>query len=162
MTWTGYKRMRWGGRTGLALLLVFLGGVAARAESGAEGVWVGRYACGQGETGMVLTIAAPPARSLFYFHPAPPNPGVPEGCFEMDGAYDPATRRISLTAGRWIVRPFGYVTVDLAGVVSADGMGMSGTVLGPWCADFSVRRVPAPQAPGSERCQPKAPTVSSR
>ena len=145
-----------------ASLLVVLAIAGARAEQGAEGVWVGRYACGQGETGMVLTIAAPPMRSLFYFHPVPDNPDVPEGCFEISGVHDPATRRISLTAGRWVVRPFGYVTVDLAGVISADGTGMSGTVLGPWCADFSVRRVAASEAPGSERCQPKTPTVSSR
>ena len=149
-------------RTAHAVCLLLMTSGVTHAEPETGGVWAGRYTCRQGETGMGLSIADPPARSLFWFHPLTANPDVPEGCFEMDSAHDRATGRIVLTAGRWIVRPYGYVTVDLDGAVSADGAAIAGKVLGPWCTEFQVRRVPPEQASIPGICRPKPPTVSSR
>lgn len=127
---------------------------SARAERTAAGVWVGQYVCGQGTTALTLSIAAARPRALFHFYPAPSNNTVPEGCFEMESSYDVDTGRIALTAGAWISRPDGYVTVDLEGQVSADGGTMTGKVIGPYCQTFALRRVAvsSPRAPGT--CQP--------
>ena len=133
---------------------------AARAERTAAGVWVGQYVCGQGTTALTLSIAAARPRALFHFYPAPSNNTVPEGCFEMESSYDADTGRIALTAGAWISRPDGYVTVDLEGQVSADGGTMTGKVIGPYCETFALRRVAvsSPRAPGT--CQPLGMVLS--
>ena len=139
----------------LVLILTLSLAPAARAERTAAGVWVGQYVCGQGTTALTLSIAAARPRALFHFYPAPSNNTVPEGCFEMESSYDADTGRIALTAGAWISRPDGYVTVDLEGQVSADGGTMTGKVIGPYCKTFTLRRVAAssPRAPGD--CQPR-------
>ncbi len=128
---------------------------AARAERTAAGVWVGQYIRGQGTTALTLSITAARPRALFHFYPAPSNNTVPEGCFEMESTFDADTGQIALKAGAWISRPEGYVTVDLEGRISADGGAMTGTVTGPYCTTFELRRVAvsSPRAPGN--CQPR-------
>ena len=111
------------------------------------GEWSGRYDCAQGTTGLRLVIAeATPAnaRALFHFFPLPENPGVPEGCFTLDGSYDRATGTLDLRGGEWLLRPAGYVTVDFRGQVDALGGRFSGRVVGPGCTEFDlVRGTPA-------------------
>lgn len=130
---------------------------------GAAGAWQGRYVCGQGTTGLLLTVRAAgesDVEALFRFYPVKGNPGVPEGCFEMSGRYDPATREVSLSAGQWLLRPPGYITVDLSGTLSADGGTLSGTVHGPLCTRFELRRVPMVPRSTIPACQGYDVTVS--
>ena len=120
-----------------AFLLALCSGTTA--GEAVEGDWVGHYTCMQGTTGLMLHIEAlsePRIRALFHFYADASNPTVPEGCFEMAGTFDPATRRVDLRAGRWLLRPYGYVTVDLRGEVSG-GM-ISGIVVGPSCGRFEL------------------------
>lgn len=134
--------LRW-----LAVAAVLVAGnQPLRAEDGPAGVWVGRYTCGQGETGLTLAIESGDngtVRARFVFYPIGSNPNVPEGCFAMAGAYSPPNRQIDLVSKGWILRPKGYVTVGLSGQISADGASMTGGVDGPRCTTFELHRVDA-------------------
>ena len=143
-------------------LLLFVAGVlaglapAARAGDSVVGTWQGHYTCLQGDTALTLTIR--PAGSgmdvegLFHFRASAANPGVPEGCFKVAGRHDAATREVSLSAGTWLLRPFGYVSVDLEGRLGPSGDRLRGRVLGPGCTTFELRRA-APESGGVAACR---------
>jgi hypothetical protein len=141
--------------------VLLLAGLAVAAPAAAQeallGRWVGGYVCGQGETGLVLQVDRLPeggAAALFHFWPPPGNPAAAEGCFEMRaeaGKGDPGA--LSLRAGRWLLRPEGYLTVDLHGRIDASGTRFEGSVDGPGCGGFVLRRGgDAPRLPPS--CRP--------
>ena len=148
--------------TRLAALLVLLAAPAA-AQDGLRGTWRGGYICAQGHTALALTIE--PRKdgtlsALFHFEAASDNPGVPTGCFEMQGGHDPATGRVRLEPLRWILRPEGYLMVGLDGALSADRRAIEGTVAGPGCTAFRVERTTG--GAGAEACRSGAPVISLR
>lgn len=146
-----------------ATILAALPSWDAWAQHTVAGIWEGRYSCGQGATGLMLTVRPTEGsnvEALFRFYAVKSNPGVPEGCFEMTGTYVPGTRQMDLSAGRWLLRPFGYVTVDLSGTVSADGSGMSGTVIGPLCTRFELHRGPMVPRSAAPACRSYDVTAS--
>lgn len=121
------------------------------------GDWVGAYDCAQGPTGLALHLDDAPdgsVRGVFFFYADPRNPGVPSGCFDMRGTWDAARRRLVLHAGQWLVRPFGYVGVDLAGQVAAGVL--AGTVDGPGCTRFRLRHG-LPPVSQPDACRPPPP-----
>ena len=143
-----------------ALLAVIASPVAAE---GIEGVWEGYYMCGQGRTGLTLTVRGQSAlRALFYFYPDPDNLDVPEGCFEMTGSFDVVTGRTEFHAGRWRLQPANYITVDLTGRSSTRMSHMVGTVIGPGCGSFSLRPVAGPGRPAPAACRPGSPEISAQ
>lgn len=113
------------------------------------GTWTGTYTCLQGRTGLTLTIdeASPDqVRATFHFYADPSNPGVPSGCFNQTGSYDPATRRLTLAGGRWIVRPRDYETVGLVGTLDSAGAVLAGRVTqAEGCTTFRLERRPPPE-----------------
>ncbi len=114
----------------------------AHAQTGVAGTWQGSYVCAQGETALTLTLrdtGAATVRGIFTFSATETNPLVPDGCFEMAGVY--AAPRLKLFAGRWLLRPSGYVSVDLAGTMTPDGASLDGAIIGPLCTSFTLRRV---------------------
>ncbi|MEL1263624.1 OmpA family protein [Pseudoxanthomonas putridarboris] len=126
------------------------------------GEWVGTYVCAQGLTGLTLSIAeATPtqARALFHFYADPRNPKVPTGCFTMTGDYDPATGRLRLKGGDWLLHPSGYRVVSFDGLVDAEGRRFSGKVGGGGggCKDFDLGRRPSPAPPRAECAIPMPP-----
>jgi hypothetical protein len=109
------------------------------------GDWVGTYNCAQGDTGLTLRLRASTDGTLdglFHFWPLPQNPAAAEGCFEMRGTPTAATG-LGLAAGRWLLQPEGYVTVDLKGTLDLEGR-LQGIVGGPGCTVFTLRRGPPP------------------
>jgi hypothetical protein len=140
-------------------------GVAPAASLPPIGLWQGQYHCAQGETALALQITAiSPTRvqALFYFHALASNPAVPPGCFSMQGQYDPATRHLTLTPTRWLSQPPYFVWTGLSGTVAADGAGLSGTIQGPACTDFTLTSnatLPTPPAPAACRMDQNGPTV---
>jgi hypothetical protein len=129
----------------LAVLLLLLAvAPSARGDDGISGTWQGEYICNQGVTGLTLTVA-PSAGSeihaVFRFYAVPSNSSVPDGCFEMSGRFESETRKVTLTAGSWLLKPSGYVSVDLSGTVDADVSTMRGIVIGPACTNFTLRHV---------------------
>ncbi len=125
----------------LAGLTWLLTGTAALAVP-LEGTWTGVYTCAQGATPVELYVQGTPTGRLDgRFHFGDGSPGRPEGCFAMLAAPDPGNLRFSAT--HWFVRPFGYVSVNLAG--SVNGPVYSGAVFGPGCTGFQmVWHPPAP------------------
>lgn len=129
---------------------------SAWADGAGSGTWEGSYVCGQGDT--ALTLILRPGRNrgaldgLFHFHASAGNPGVPEGCFTMRGSADGQSRQVKLSAGAWLLQPFGYVTVDLAGRLDSGGDRLSGQVIGPLCQGFELRRVKASSVPIPSAC----------
>ncbi len=124
----------------LVVAALLLPAVGNGAEVG--GTWQGSYICNQGLTGLTLTVVPSPhgaAKGVFRFYQVDANPGVPDGCFAMSG--NVFGDELRLQAGKWLFRPFGYVTVDLAGSVSPDGSELTGAIFGPKCTSFSLRRI---------------------
>jgi outer membrane protein OmpA-like peptidoglycan-associated protein len=146
------RRGRWDARLFVAVLACAATASAlAQTSSPARSVlgpWVGTYVCSQGLTGLTLSIAeATPtqARALFHFYADPRNPRVPTGCFTMTGQYDPASRRLQLKGGDWLLKPGGYRAVHFDGHVDAEGRRFTGKVGGaPACKQFDLARVPSP------------------
>lgn len=126
------------------------------------GEWVGTYVCAQGLTGLTLTISeATPtsARALFHFYADPRNPGVPTGCYTMNGGYDPETGRLQLEADEWLLRPRGYRLVNFDGEIDAEGKNFAGVVTLRSCGRFDLARTASP-APATSQCvMPDAPPV---
>jgi hypothetical protein len=115
-----------------------------RASDTLSGNWQGDYVCAQGATGLTLAIqpgSADRVDAIFRFYALPTNPVVPDGCFEMSGSVASDKGVLSLTAGRWLLHPSGYVTVNLSGTIGSDSGSIGGRVFGPGCATFSVHRV---------------------
>jgi hypothetical protein len=135
---------------------------ALNAGGKVAGTWLGRYTCGQGTTGLTLYVdELPESRitALFHFYADASNPDVPEGCFEMHGTFDRGTRHIDLRAGRWLLQPYGYITVDLSGIMS--GGTISGSVIGPACTTFELHPAGIRVPPDPAACRPKGSVVSS-
>ncbi len=136
----------------VALLLLLA--LPASAQDGARGTWSGHYTCAQGNTALSLTITpleGSRVSALFHFEAPANNPGVPTGCFEMLGDFDPASARLELRPWRWLHRPPGWVMVGIDGQIGADGLGLTGTVRGPGCTVFALTRREAPGAAKSCR-----------
>ena len=141
----------------------------SRPRTTAAALWHGNYTCGQGSTGLTLTIDPVHAedrpsnavRGLFEFYALQSNAGVPDGCFEMSGTVDPATTQVELTATRWLLHPPGYVTVNLSGHIS-HGQTMTGAVVGPSCTQFALRRIAPPRAAVTIPCRSNDTIASAR
>jgi hypothetical protein len=133
----------------------------ALAQGELRGTWRGGYVCGQGHTALALTIE--PRKdgtlsALFHFEAASDNPGVPTGCFEMQGRFDAATGRLALAQRRWLRRPPNYLMVDLEGQLSGDRL--HGFVLGPSCTTFELER--RTDRSDGAACRSGAPLLSLR
>jgi hypothetical protein len=110
------------------------------------GQWTGKYTCAQGITALLLDVADTGEGAIsanFTFGPLPENPDVPRGAYRMEGSFDSGTRKVKLHGIKWIDAPSGYVMVDLAGRMDADGTRISGLVPDwPGCTVFEISRSP--------------------
>lgn len=107
--------------------------------------WRGSYSCGQGDTGLEVTLRPLGQGRLegtLSFFPLPANPGVPRGCYRVTGQADP-TGGVELRGGQWVRQPPGYYMVDLRGRIGADS-GFSGQVIGGSCSQFQLQSVASP------------------
>ncbi|HEU5473913.1 MAG TPA: hypothetical protein VFV67_24975 [Actinophytocola sp.] len=107
------------------------------------GVWEGEYTCGQGNTGLKLTIKEPDGAALptlFEFYPLPSNPNAAKGSYQMVGGLTGG--KLKFRQEKWIDQPNGYVMVDLVvtSPLTSDVKLLSGDVDDPNCKGFSVRR----------------------
>ena len=112
--------------------------------AGLAGTWEGEYTCGQGNTGLKLTIKEPSGPTLpavFEFFPLPGNPSAKKGSYSMVGSRS-AGGHVVFKQEKWIDQPPGYVMVDLevTSPIDAGTRQLSGDVLDPSCKGFSVRR----------------------
>ena len=123
------------------LLLGAMPGPAA-AQSGFAGDWGGSYVCAQGSTGLNLRLrpsAEGGVEGVFHFFPLASNPRAAEGCYEVSAPRPAKGEPVTIAAGRWLLRPDNYVTVDLVAELDEDGT-LYGHVEGPGCGLFAARR----------------------
>lgn len=128
----------------IALVLLAAAPASAGPTFPEVSVWEGRYVCGQGLTGLTLTIRPTgPDRvsAIFAFHADPANPGVPSGSYSMTGVLSASSEIVHLVPERWIQQPAGYVMVGMSGTFDVRGGVMRGRIDHPSCVDFELRRV---------------------
>lgn len=109
--------------------------------------FAGSYVCNQGRTLMSLEIDEVEAgedttdvQATFTFDYVSGRPRV-HGAFRASGTWDPETRTIALTPDEWTEDPSnGWVMVGLHGTLTKDGRSVTGTIDGPGCTTFSVKR----------------------
>ncbi|MEO6863703.1 MAG: hypothetical protein ABI180_19530 [Microcoleus sp.] len=110
------------------------------------GTWEGTYVCAQGLTRLKLVIAANSTteiNAVFTFFPHPSNPSVPSGSFRMIGTYTNFNSReipglLELKGTTWIIRPSGYMTVDLRGNLFTSDNRIIGDVIAGGCSKFDL------------------------
>ena len=114
-----------------------------RPAPGIAGVWVGKYICSQGVTGLKLEVRdIGPNRiaATFRFSAVKENPGVPSGTYTMQGVFDRNSRRLELHPVEWKEQPSGYVMVGLRGrLVDANDL-LTGLVPEASCSWFQLVR----------------------
>ena len=100
--------------------------------------WNGSYQCGEGRTLklQITSVAGTTVNAIFDFHTRQGK----SGAFHVSGKYDHTSRHLHLSRGAWVVQPPGIAEVDLDGIVSPDGRGYSGSVIGARCSSFTTRR----------------------
>ena len=119
----------------------------AVAQAGLAGDWAGTYVCAQGSTGLNLRlspVAEGGVAGVFHFHPLASNPRAAEGCYEVSAPRPAKGEAVTIAAGRWLMRPDHYVTVDLVAELDEDGT-LYGHVEGPGCGLFAARRASLPR-----------------
>jgi hypothetical protein len=111
------------GNISRVLMAGMLSVVVAGSTAAQGGDWRGTYGCAQWLTAVNLTVRqrfGSSVDAVFHFYAVPQNPGVPTGCFWMQGRLGANTQEFSLTSdnSQWIVGPGNYVVVNFHGCLS--------------------------------------------
>lgn len=139
---------------GCAALLLAGEAIAAPLSGG----WAGEYTCAQGLTSITLELREAKAgdvRAVATFYENAKNPGVPSGCFTLQGRYEAKTGKLLLKQVQWIQRPdTTWYMIDLDGRLDKSGQTYTGDVRFPIepgaCTTFRIHRVArAPHPPGA-------------
>lgn len=131
----------------LAAVLAALALPAAAQDHPLDGTWEGAYTCGQGKTGLTLTLDSTPEGQVsgtFAFWPRGDNPGAARGSFTIEGGITP-DGALSLRGVRWLVQPSGYGMVNLEGRAYRDPAGGPDTLMGQvtglaGCTEWAARK----------------------
>lgn len=123
--------------------LALPGGALALDANPIDGVWKGAYECGQGSTGLTLTLEGNADGTItgsFEFYPRPNNPYVATGSFQVRG-YMSDGYNFTLNGSQWISQPYNYSMVNLSGRITREKEGgpllLFGNVLGAsGCTQF--------------------------
>jgi hypothetical protein len=135
----------------LLLMSFAAAAVAATDTTGTvAGVWKGQYVCGQGITGLTLSIDSSrnQLQANFSFYPVSNSRNqsrrattvAANGEYSLLGTYDSDIGEIVLRPNRWIRQPSGYRMAGLKGLLSKDGQTMSGSVVLAGCTQFELKR----------------------
>lgn len=97
-----------------------------------RGYWDGIYFATQGKTSLRLKIVSVAAdgkvQAFFHFTEHQDNPGVPYGCYTMEGTYNPETKLLSLDGVKWLYKPSTYSFVDVHGNIDFSKKEITGYV----------------------------------
>lgn len=94
------------------------------------GEWNGNYTCGQGRTGLTLSLEVSHADGIqgtFIFYSVDSNPSVPGGSYRVSGNLN-QNGHLILRGVRWIERPLGYRMVDVVGVLGPRDNTLGGVI----------------------------------
>jgi hypothetical protein len=109
-------------------------------------VWVGRYACTQGETAVTLRIDTMPdgsATATFEFGPHEGNPNIPHGTFRLTGSLFANARgvlELRLAPDKWLEQPPNYVMVGVFASSDPGQRTLTGKIDNPACDWIRVDR----------------------
>ncbi len=118
---------------------------AGTDASALTGVWVGRYICAQGSTGLLMAVQGKAdgiIQTRLSFYPLPENPFVPAGTLDVQSRLQ-GDRLVNLQSN-WVSRPQGF-TFGVGGRVtlSEDAQTLSIVPEGaPGCLKLEVQRQP--------------------
>jgi hypothetical protein len=96
------------------------------------GEWNGDYTCGQGRTGLTLSLEVSQTDGIqgtFKFYSVESNPGVPSGSYRVSGNLNQHGYLI-LRGVQWIKRPSEYIMVDVTGVLGPRENTLGGKICG--------------------------------
>jgi hypothetical protein len=118
--------------------------VAAKDMS-PTGVWTGWHQCGGqrvATTAIIIVDEQGHVTGVREFYPSVGDESRASGSFRLAGAYDSASRSITLLARDWINHPNRYGKCDFVGTVDAGGAEISGSspACRPGCDAFHLRR----------------------
>lgn len=109
-----------------------------------NGKWRGRYLCGQGFTGVTLTIKQIKTDVIaeFELYPLPENPNVPKGVALFQGSFDQTSRQMVLKGVKWLKQSApGWTIVDFSGEFDFQLRSFSGRKLNPRCGNIDLVRI---------------------
>ncbi len=94
-----------------------------------NGDWVGTYRCGQGDTGLTLSVTGEDQylEAIFSFYATSSNPNVPSGSYRMRGVYN-GQGTIDLEFVEWINRPSGFDHLNFEASVNLSTEEIRGTL----------------------------------
>ena len=115
----------------LALLIIPAQTFAAGGADTVTGEWKGSYHCGQGTTGMTLTVegSAEALTATFEFYPAEHGGDAATGSFTVTGKMT-GDESFKLEPDAWVDQPDGYAMVGLEGEVAKEGKVLRGDITG--------------------------------
>lgn len=107
-----------------------------------SGTWVGQYECGQGLTGMSLSITGngEAVNATWNFYGVIENPDNSLGSAKYSGSYD-FENNLSLSGVAWINKPDGHVMPVISGKANAQQNEILGNICGN---NVTLRKVPPP------------------
>ncbi len=133
------KRAGW--RTGVAAGAAALSLVASAAAETER--WEGSYYCSQGVTGMTLTVRERTGDDVvaeFHFYAHPSNPGVPTGCYLVEGRLAEGDDGVRLEPKEWIERPGdSWLMTPLKGTLDPQSQGLKGWIDVLRCGGFDLQ-----------------------
>ena len=131
----------------IAVGCLAIASAADRPET-TQGVWEGRFVCGQRTTGLTLTISdVKEITARRHFYALPENPGVPSGNYELSGRFGPVLGRVDLRPSKWANRLTGYNIVALQGALKEDRQSLKGAIDAAGCGPFVLTRASAQAEP---------------
>lgn len=121
----------------LVMLAALPGRALALDANVFDGEWKGAYICGQGPTGLTLTLdghADGRITGTFSFWPKSNNPGVASGSYRIEGSVN-ADQSFTLRGVQWISQPYDYSMVGLSGKIfrgqnPGDPLNLFGSIVG--------------------------------
>jgi hypothetical protein len=104
-----------------------------------KGKWVGSYICGQGHTGLTLTIStvSKDISAIFEFYPSSSNAQGKSGSFKLQGSFS-ENGSFVLKPTEWINKPSGFFMVGLTGEINDARTELSGLVKSSGCQSFHL------------------------
>ncbi len=121
---------------------------SSQAEAGVGfllGTWKGTYICGQGETGVEVSVTATNSdaklRGMFRFYSLPGRGNAMPGEFGFVGRFDKNISSINTKPISWIRQPPGYTAVGFTGEISSTQREFVGRIDNPGCGAITLSKV---------------------
>jgi hypothetical protein len=111
----------------------------------ALGVWYGRYLCGQGESGVEVSLTEISSDGVihgtFQFFNMPGMHNTQPGKYSVVGVFDVSGNTLRVDPVGWIDQPGGYVMVGFTGSLNASGTHLGGNINNISCGQIYLDKM---------------------